>query len=242
LPEAVRESLERFAMDLVEGLGDDLVSIIVFGGVARGEYDRTQSDVDLMVVITEVNTDLLDRAVKPVRTAVREIRAEVVVVTETDLRRSTDAFPVKCLDVKRHHKVIYGRNVIKQLEIARDHLRLRCEQEIKDLLLRLRTFYLLRSNLPEALEQTLGEAVSSLLTSLAVVAELKTGEPPADQEETLEAIAKLGLSPQPIRDVLAMQSGEKKLDAAALKPLYDAFLRFVDAAADAVDRLDEVTA
>lgn len=46
---AVREAAERYAALLREVLGDNLVSVILFGSVARGEAS-TDSDIDLLII------------------------------------------------------------------------------------------------------------------------------------------------------------------------------------------------
>ena len=146
LPTPVSQGLERFCSQLQEALGEQLVSVILYGGLAKGEYAASSGDVNLMVVVNEVTVEALDKAISPVQQGMRDFGLAVMLLSEDNLRRSTDVFPIKFLDMQQHHRVVWGKDVLADLLIAKDHLRLRCEQEIKNLLLRLRQFYLHRAH------------------------------------------------------------------------------------------------
>ena len=238
LPVATRDALERFRGDLEAALGERLVAVVLYGGIAKGEYAPLTSDVNAMVVLRDATTATLDRMVAPVQEGMRDCRLAVMVLTEEDLRRSTDVFPVKFLDMQRHHRVLCGRDVLADLDIAEAHLRLRCEQEIKNLLLRLRQFYVQRQHRPELVEATLGRAVSSFLIDLSVVLLLKTGQVPTGKEAIAEAAAReLGLDGRVLYEVLALKGGTRQPNADELKRLYDEFMRSVEQAAEIVDGL-----
>ena len=238
LPVATRDALERFRGELEAALGDRLVAVVLYGGIAKGEYAPLTSDVNAMVVLRDATTATLDRLVAPVQEGMRDCRLAVMVLTEEDLRRSTDVFPIKFLDMQRHHRVLCGRDVLADLGIAEAHLRLRCEQEIKNLLLRLRQFYVQRQHRPELVEGTLGRALSSFLIDLSVVLLLKTGRVPTGKEAIAEAAAQeLGLDGRVLQEVLALKGGTQQPNADELKRLYDEFMRTVEQAAAIVDGL-----
>ncbi len=238
LPPHVGQGLEQFGQQLHDELGDRVSSIVLYGGLAKGEYASHSSDVNVMVVLKEVTEDVLDKLVAPVQQGMRDFRLAVMVLSEHDLHTSTDAFPVKFLDIQHHHHILWGADVLTDLTIAEAHLRLRCEQEVKNLLLRLRQFYLRRAHFPELIENTLTRSISSFLTDMAVVLQLKTGQTPIDKPAIAEAIAQeLDLDHQVLQDVLALKSGTYKPESAELKHLYSAFMGVVQKAADAVDQL-----
>ena len=58
LPAPVREGLERFCSRLEDALGEALVSILLYGGLAKNEpYDPRTSDVNVMVLLNEVTVE-----------------------------------------------------------------------------------------------------------------------------------------------------------------------------------------
>lgn len=238
IPAEVGEGLDRLCQGLREALGDQLVSVILYGGLAKGEYAQPNSNVNVMIVVKEASVEVMDRALPPVQAGMRDLRLAVMFLSEGDLRRSADVFPTKYLDMQRFHRVLWGRDVLANLPIATDHLRLRCAQEIKNLLLRLRQFYLQRAQYPELIEGTLTRAISSFLHSLSVLLTLKGVQVPAGKAAIAEAAAReLGLDGGALRDLLALKAGEIKPDGAAVKRLYNAFMVTVQRAADIVDGL-----
>jgi predicted nucleotidyltransferase len=236
-PSSVQEGLERFCHQLRAALGEKLISIILYGGVVKGEYVPQSSNVNVIVVLQEVALEVLDRAAPIILQAGRDFNLAPLLLSEDDLHRSTDVFPIKFLDIQRHHRVLWGPNVVAGLSIARDHLRWRCEQEIKNLMLRLRQFYLRRMHRSELIESTLTRALSSLLINLSVVVEIRTGEILTTKVAAIAAAEKLGINVQPLREVLALKRGELKPAAAELKRLYGAFMQTVEQAAKLVDNL-----
>lgn len=233
--------LQRFCAALREALGDRLVAVVLYGGAARGAYAPLTSDLNVLLVLSEASTATLDRLVAPVQQAMRDCRVAAMVVTEDDLRRSTDVFPIKFLDMQRHHRVLWGRDVLGDLTIADAHLRLRCEQEIKNLLLRLRQFYVHRSHRPDLIENLLTRAISSLVIDLGVLLQLQTGTAPEGKQAILAAAAEtLGLDGSALGDILALRAGTRQPGADELARLYDAFMAVVQRAAEVVDSLPEI--
>lgn len=231
LPAIVQEGQDRLCAQLVAALGDQLVSVVLYGGFAKGEYVPDTSDVNVLIVLNEVTITELDKAAPIIQAGVRDFRLAAMLLCESDLRRSAEVFPVKFLDMQRHNRVLWGKDVLAGLTIARDHVRLRCAQEITNLELRLRQFYLRRAHRPELIESTLTRAISSFLTSLNTLSELKTGRAAITKPAVIEAAERIGLDVQPLRDVLSLKLGELKPDSEGLKQLYGRFMTTVQHAA-----------
>lgn len=235
LSETLQEGLTGLCTRLAEGLDGSLISVVLFGGLAKGEYIPGTSDVNVMIVLDNVTVNALDRTAPIVQAGARDMRLAAMIVGQGDLRRSAEVFPIKFLDMQRHHVVLWGKDVFANVSISRDHLRLRCAQEITNLLLRLRQFYVHRAHRPELIEVTLTRAVSSLLTSLGTLVELKTGKTLPTKASVIEAVSGIGLDPQPLREVFALKRGELKPDTHELKRMYDVFMMSVQQAAALVD-------
>ncbi|MCP4664105.1 MAG: hypothetical protein GY856_52645 [bacterium] len=122
--------------------GDNVQSITLYGSAMRKDYRPGRSNVNLLVVLGKIDVailrSVLDHVVKGRRYGIAPF-----FITETNLRSSTDVFPVKFLAIQESYCVLWGRDILRELEISRAHLRLRCEQEVKNLLLRLRRHFLM---------------------------------------------------------------------------------------------------
>src|SRR5689334_6071811 len=120
LPLSVQEGLDQFCTDLRAALGDHLVAVILYGATATGEYSPSSSDVNVMVVLDEVTVELLDAAVPSVQQGRRDVSLGLMLLSENDLRCSTDVFPIKFLEMQQHHRVLWGKDLLADLPIATD--------------------------------------------------------------------------------------------------------------------------
>jgi hypothetical protein len=169
LATAIQDGLDRFSERIQQALGEHLISIVLYGASASEEPVPESLSVEVMIVVDDVSIKVLDAAALPVQMGRHEFRLAVLFLSEDELHRSTDVFPIKFLQMQRHHRVVYGRDVLSGLQISRQHLRLRCEQEIKNLMLRLHRFYLDQHGLPEQIEMTLIRTASAFVESLGLV-------------------------------------------------------------------------
>lgn len=237
IPAPVEAALQQFCSALHAALGDQLLSVLLYGGLAKGEFIAQSSDVNVLVVLRQVTVDLLDRMIPAIDQARLEIRLSLLTLAQSDLEVSSDVFPTKFLDIQRHHRLLFGQQVLGKLEITRDRLRRQCAREIQNLLLRLRQFYLQRSRRPELIEGTLKRVLSPFLANLATVVELKTGAAPSSKADVIQAAPGLGVNEAIVRDLLSLKRGELKPDAAGLRRLYADFLAAVEASARVVEAL-----
>ncbi|HLH52439.1 MAG TPA: nucleotidyltransferase domain-containing protein [Verrucomicrobiae bacterium] len=233
----VNHRLADWSENFARALGDALQSIVLFGGLAKGEFVPEQSDVNVLIVFRTVTRPVLDRAAPLIRQGVLEFRLATMLVTEADLRDSADVFPIKYQDMQRHHKVLWGEDPFPKVTIAREHVRLRCEQELRNLSLRLRQSYIQRLDRPELLQAALNRAVSTLLVNLGVLLELKTGKPAQTKQDVLAKAAQLGIPLEPVREAWAVKRGEVKPDADGLRNLFASFMDAVQQSADLADKL-----
>lgn len=233
----INQQLTGWSENFAKTLGDSLQSIVLFGGLAKGEFVPDQSDVNVLLVFRHVTLPVLERAAPLIRQGRLEFGLATMLVTEADLRDSADVFPIKFQDMQRHHKVLWGEDPFPKVSIAREHVRLRCEQELRNLSLRLRQSYIQHTDRPELLQAALNRAVSSLLVNLGVLLELKTGKLAESKQDALANATQLGIPLEPLRQVWALKRGELKPDADHLKNLFAAFMDAVQQAADLADKL-----
>ena len=237
LPPEVAPLLERLCSQLAEALKENLVSVVLYGGLARGEFNAKSSDLNLLLVAREIGTTQLDAMELPLREARRERLLNLMVLTVEDLEDSAEVFSGKFLDIQRNHRVLCGEEVIRGLVIPRERLKRQCLRELMNLQLRLRAAFLQAGQRPEAIEGTLQRSVSTLLGNLRVLAELKTGQPVGTNAGIIGQAASLGLDGAVLKDLLALRRRELKPETAALIKLYDAMMQQVDRARHEVEKL-----
>lgn len=228
LPRKIQTGLENLCKTMKELYGKNLESVVLYGGLARGEYLPKTSDVNLMIILKEITVDDLNKALKPVRKGIRDFRLAPFFLSHENLIQSTDVFPIKFLDIREHHHVILGKDLFKDLKISREYLRLQCEQEMKNMMLRLRQFYLRSAHRTKFLQNILTDTISSFLVPLKVMLKLKTKETINGNKELIVSASEIfDLDKEALLQVLRLKEKNIKMKRENLESLYERFMECV---------------
>jgi predicted nucleotidyltransferase len=138
LPDSTRAALDELTSSLRQIFKDDLVSVIVHGSAARGEFVPDESDVDLVIVIRNDTLETLEAAGKALLLARFSSRIEGILMSESEVSGASDVFPLMYRDIAEEGVAIVGKNVFASFEPKREHVRLRIEQELREARMRLR--------------------------------------------------------------------------------------------------------
>ncbi len=191
-------------------------------------------------MLSDVDIERLDSMAEATRAVQRKLELAPLVLCRADLARSTDVFPTRFLAVQQHHLLLHGTDLLGELRIARDHLRLRCEQELKDLVLRLRELYLRRAHQLQGLIGTISEANLEFVDTLENVLRLNAGEQPARRADIAAVAAeKLNFELAVVLEWLAVARGETTPGRNDSRDMVQRLMKAVRTAADAVDAMDQ---
>lgn len=209
-------------------------SITLYGSAVRDDYRPRASDINLLVVLERIDVSTLKSMVNPVARGRRHGIAPFI-ATEADLRSSADVFPVKFLAMQESYRVLFGSDVLADLKIAREHIRLRCEQEIKNVLLRLRRYYVMRGG--RRLAQMMSQMVGGLLDTLRVVVLLDQKDLPSREAVATIAAERFTFDAEILQNVIGLRTRRSPLPRREAEKLYDQFMATVSTIAQAVDQM-----
>ena len=107
----------------------------VLGGnlVTLAEY-QTGDDTTLLAVCNSIDFDTLHK--------LKGIKEIPLLLTKEELLDGADVFPIEFLNIKQHHTMLDGEDLLKDLVISKKHLRHQLEFEFRSKLLHLRGEYL----------------------------------------------------------------------------------------------------
>lgn len=227
-PPTVRATLQTLRTELVARAGENLSSLLLFGGLARGRYRPGRSDVNLLLLLLSDDVAALRPLAVPLHDAWRAVRVEPLILAQADLPAAARVFPTKFLEMQAHHLRLHGSDPLATLQIPPDELRRRVEQELRNLGARLRRECLSRLESPEELIRLLAEAARPLAISLRTLLHL-AGEPLPRAEITAElytlAARRFGLDGMALARLADLrQDGTEPADPVAL---LDDLLRIV---------------
>lgn len=235
-----RRRAERFAEDLVEVYGDRVVSVVLYGSAARGDYREGRSDLNVLVLLRRVDPEVLRLGAKRARAWVEEGNPPPLLLGEDEWATSVDAFPIEFTDIREAHRVLYGADPFESVEVDRKHLRLQCEHELRGKQVQLRERYLLSAHEPDELGELLVRALPTFLVLFRVVLRLAGEDVPREPERVVESTAALvGFDAAPMRAVLRARDAGTPLRLPMEDPTAVGYLEAVARAAEYVDRLPE---
>ena len=188
LPEIPEKLIDEFVRRLQKVAGTNLESIILYGSAASDSFDPEFSNINLLCVMKDTAFSALRSLNPAVDWWYRQKQVAPLVMSREELERSTDVFTVDLLDMKRHHRVLFGENVLQPLTIRMDLHRVQVEYEFREKLLLLRQSVLLAANNKTKLWDLLISSVPSFAT-LFRHALIAIGENATDSKR--DSVAKL---------------------------------------------------
>jgi len=168
-------------------------------------------------VLTKISPNEL-RAVEPVFRWWREQgNPSPLLLTERELKTSTDCFPIEFHDIREQHRILYGPNLVESLEIEDVFYRAQVETQLRTKLLRLRQKGGGVLSDKDALRALLLDSVSTFCVLFRHALLLNGVKGPARKREIVEGAAqRLGIDPAPFLTLLDLR--EQKLKAKDVEP------------------------
>ncbi len=240
--------MEQQLKDLVERLrtafDGQLVSAILYGSAVMGDWDETTSDLNILCVLNQLTPVELRTAEPIIRWWRGRGNPSPLLLTEEEVRTSTDCFPMEFRDIQEHRRVLYGTDVIRDLVVDRSFYRAQVEHELRAKQIRLRQHAADALSSPERLTALLTESISTFCV-LGRHALILNGDPPRWKKG--EVVAALGSATghawTAAGEILGIRAEKRKpADALSLLERYlrefDELVRFVDTMPVAVAERD----
>jgi len=187
----IQPVITEFANKLLENYNDNVRAILVYGSAAGINYNHGVSDINFALIIKDLDFSVLNQGVALVKWARKHKIATPLFLTREYILSALDVFPIEFSEIKLQHKVIFGEDVFKDLDIPRNDVRLLCEQQVKGKLLHLRQAYLNIGSNPAILKNLLKSALSDLTPIFRQLILLKGQVPIKEKEEMFDQLSKI---------------------------------------------------
>ncbi len=233
--------LAKVLDELKAALGEDLEAVALYGSAADGEFMPGLSDINLMVILSPAGLTSLNRLAPLANSWLKKRVAPPLTLSREELERSLDTFPLEFLNIKLRHKMLFGPDVLAEVEIDSGDLRLQCEREIKGKLFLLRKAMLQTGGRERDLKQTALDSIKAFTAIFRGVLHL-LGDDPAGltAAQVLDrASVRLGLSDRDVFGLVWKLRQMKKKPARG--EVIKLFGRYLAAVAEAADKIDAWT-
>ena len=226
---------EQLVQVLASELGERLHAVYRFGsGFAQGPR---AGQARLLVLVDRVDRPLLDR-MAPAAQRAREAEIQLRVDATDNLLRGADALPAFSLEILDTRELLAGSDVLEDLQVQHEHLRLHVEHGLRSVHRDLVAAYLDPPATPK-LRRSAHKLV--LLLEAALKARGVPVPHPATPDAIIDGVREslLGGANSSSWDVLRrFANNEIGVRKVGLPRLYDALLDTLDAVIDAVDRME----
>jgi len=234
--------MEQKLEDLVDRLrkahGERLVSVILYGSAASGDHHGEFSDLNVLCVLTRVTPAEL-AASEPIFKWWRDGNPTPLLLSEEEVRTSTDCFPIEFHDMQERRRVLFGQDVIKDLEIDKTFYRAQVEHELRAKLLRLRQKAAGMLADKPALLRLMMDSVSNFLV-LARHAMLLAGiTAGTSKREVAKGLAGIHVDAAPFDTLLDLRERKKKAGDVDVESLFANYLKQIETLVAHVDHLEK---
>jgi hypothetical protein len=238
ITEAYQTPLTRFARNLRELAGDNLLGLSAFGGCVTGDAFYAQAPARSVAVLDHVDLEMLDRlASEGAHFGQRGVSAPLI-MTPDYIRDSCDTFPLELLEIQQLHALVWGQDHFADLTFDHRDLRLQCERELKSELIQLRQGLLSVAGRHKALYDLCLACSERSIRVLRGVLHLTDDQPPPRliHEIVARAAQATGVCLDALKNMLAGDAHSSLTAFACFYGEVEALARHVDALGDGAAR------
>ncbi|MBV9240651.1 MAG: hypothetical protein JO314_01470 [Acidobacteria bacterium] len=236
----MKHEFTAFIDDLKSTHGRNLASVILYGSAAAGDHVRQHSKYNVLIALEKIRPSDLRNAQACVREWVRAGNPLPVYFTVRELHDAADVFPIEFHHMMDHRKVLFGPDVLAEVEISAANLRLQTEYELRSKLLQLRRAYIPASASVDGLKRLMAESLGSFAALFSAALIVSGVKPPATKREVVRSIAQqLDLDGLPLEKVLNIREDNfsEKLNERSANELFGQYMEQIENVINAVDEI-----
>lgn len=235
---AEQQLLNEFVERLRGAAGQNLVSVILYGSAADGEFHPGYSDLNVLCCLRDTSYMELAKMAPIVDWWRAKKHHPPLVLTQEELKASTDIFSIEFTDMKRRYRVLYGEDLLSGLNVPMTHHRQQLEYELREKLFLLRQHLLLAGSDEKKLWEVMLHSLSSFTTLFRHVL-TEMGEP--ERKHSRGAVAELSrrLKFDDLAVLQLLDVRGKKIDCWELqaRSVAGRYLQIIEQVASAVDTM-----
>jgi hypothetical protein len=234
----MQSALDQIVERLKTALGDRLVSVILYGSAATGDDQPGYSDLNVLCVLSEITPREL-ACVAPVFRWWRGLgNPAPLLLTRREFATSTDCFAIEFHDIRDQHRVLYGEDVIQELQVDDSFYRAQVEHELRAKLLRLRHKAACVLDDRQLLSRLLADSLSTFCVLFRHALILHGVDVPIRKREAVaKASEHFQISAQPFERLFDLREGNAAGRDVDLEKLLADYMIQISTVIEAVDRL-----
>jgi hypothetical protein len=240
---APEKLINEFVERMRAAAGTNLVSVILYGSAAAGDFVAGHSDVNLLCVLGETSYGAIEALVPAIEWWGKQKHRVPLLMGLEEMRRSADVFSIEFLDMRRNHRLLWGEDILKTLEIPMRLHRAQLDYELREKTILLRQRLLMASGSAEAKWELLLQSLPAFGTLFrhALIALGDAGA--GSKRETAAALAaKMRIDAGVFGELLDIREHTKDRKSVQVDDMFARYLKLVEQVTAAVDKMLEPAA
>lgn len=218
--------------------GENILSVILYGSGAEGEFHPEYSDLNLLCVLRDVSFASLAK-IAPVAEWWRGKKHHPpLIFSAEELGASATVFPIEFVDMKQRYRVVYGDDVLRLLQVAMTLHGFQLRYELREKLALLRQHVLLAANNEKQLWEVMLHSLSSFTTLFRHVL-LAAGE--QGRKHSRDAVAELAgrmnFDASPFVQLMDIRAGKLDRKSVSVSAVAAQYLQTIEKVVAAVDTM-----
>jgi hypothetical protein len=227
VPEPLKLALNDFVSQVVDLYGRDLVSVSAFGSAVTGDYDPAGSDINLLIVYSELDIVELARVADLSRRWLRKHKFAPRFLSKRNVDESTGYFQIDFLSMRDAHVLICGQDLLAGIQMQPEQLHWQIAYEVKAMRMRLKQQYWRTVDDPERMRAVLVGRFTSLVHLMRALLLLCDKPAPLRRQETIDAAAEnFDIDRESAVNLLALRRG-KAPQKEALNELFAGLMELI---------------
>ena len=185
------KDLNRFIISLQEIFANRLDAVFIFGSRANAADAPMNNNVDLFVVVDNLRPDDLTKLMPYTKRWIAKGNPCPVVMGKDEFFAMSDIYAIEYSDIKWNYQLLYGDDLVSMLNINYFDLRLQCERELKNLILKLRGFYLEHGRSKFAVSNSVESIAKTVIVVFRALLRLKNTTPSVYKLDVVEQLASI---------------------------------------------------
>jgi predicted nucleotidyltransferase len=236
--------INEFVERMRTAAGANLLSAILYGSAAAGDYVADYSDVNLLCVLRETSFAAIEALAPAIGWWAKQKHRVPLLMSANEMRRSADVFSIEFLDMRRHYRVLWGEDFLKTLEIPMRLHRAQVEYELREKTILLRQRLLVVSGNSSANQEAKWDLLLQSLSAFgtlfrhALIALGGVGESAESKREAAVTLARqLGIDTSVFAELLDIRERRKDRKTVRVDEMFARYMKLVDEVTASVDKM-----
>ena len=235
---AAAATIKPFLDEMLASHQENVHSIHVTGTAVTDDFNDSFSDVNSIIVLKQMDVKFLESLAPLGKKHGKNRVAAPLIMTPHYIQNSLDVFPVEFLNFKLVHATVFGEDILREMEIGRNDLRLQCEREIKTKLIWLRQGYLSSRGDRKALAEGFLHSITGYIPLFRGIIVLFEREAPVRHGEVITALSEaVNLNTDVYARVLKKRHEKMDLSIEELNTLFEDYYDATDKIRTVIDDL-----